>query len=108
MTKDSKDDAPQNRQNKDDISDFNRRLKDARHDAGLDQTPEEQTSAGSGLGMALRIATELVAAVVVGAGMGWYLDKWLGTKPWLFVLFLFFGVAAGFLNVIRTAKSMSS
>jgi ATP synthase protein I len=45
-----------------------------------------------------------VLAVVIGAGAGYLLDSWLGTSPWLFLLFFFFGVAAGILNVYRMAS----
>ena len=54
---------------------------------------------GTGLGFALRLGIELVAALVVGVGIGHLLDRWLGTGPWLMVVFFFLGSAAGFLNV---------
>ena len=60
----------------------------------------------TGFGLAMRIGTELVAAVAVGVGMGYVLDLWLGTKPWLMVLFFFLGSAAGMLNVYRATASM--
>ncbi|MBI5167703.1 MAG: AtpZ/AtpI family protein [candidate division NC10 bacterium] len=43
----------------------------------------------------------LVAATAIGLAMGYYLDKWLHTSPWLTILFLLFGIAAGFLNIFR-------
>ncbi len=52
------------------------------------------------------MGTDLVAAVIVGAGIGWFLDGWLGTWPILFVIFFLFGAAAGFMNVIRTANQV--
>jgi ATP synthase protein I len=58
------------------------------------------------MGAGFRIAVDLVAGIVVGVGMGWALDYWLGTKPWLLVLFTLFGFAAGVLNVMRTAKQL--
>ena len=57
----------------------------------------------SGIGIGMRMATEIVASVGVGVGMGLVLDSWLGTKPWLMLLFLLLGCGAAFLNVIRTA-----
>ena len=58
------------------------------------------------LGNALKLGTELVAAVVVGTIIGFILDNWFGTKPWFIITFFFIGVSAGILNVIRVAKNM--
>lgn len=55
----------------------------------------------SSLGMGFRIGVEMVAAIAVGLGIGWLLDNWLGTGPWLLVLFFFLGAAAGVMNVYR-------
>lgn len=51
----------------------------------------------------MRIATELVAAVAVGVGIGLLLDSWLGTKPWMLIVFILLGSIAGMLNVYRIA-----
>ena len=56
-----------------------------------------------GLAIAFRIGVELVAALVVGVGIGLVLDRWLGTTPWFMVVFFFLGAAAGMLNVYRAA-----
>jgi ATP synthase protein I len=58
------------------------------------------------MGLGFRIATELVAGVAVGTLIGYALDGWLGTKPWLMVVFLFLGAAAGTMNVYRAAKGL--
>ena len=60
----------------------------------------------SSLGNAFKISTELIAAVFLGAIIGFILDNWFDSKPWLTIIFFFAGVAAGILNVIRSAKSM--
>ena len=60
----------------------------------------------SSLGMALKLSTEMVAAVLVGTIIGFILDSWFDSKPWLIIIFFFVGVAAGITNVIRTAKLM--
>tara|TARA_B100001750_G_scaffold148112_1_gene118487 strand:- start:118 stop:408 length:291 start_codon:yes stop_codon:yes gene_type:complete len=60
----------------------------------------------SSFGKALKISTELVAAVVVGSIMGFLLDGWFDTKPLLTICFFIMGVAAGILNVFRSAKRM--
>ena len=61
---------------------------------------------GSFMGSAFKLGTELVAAVVVGTIIGFILDNWFDTKPWLIIIFFFLGAAAGMLNVIRTANRM--
>ena len=58
------------------------------------------------LGLGLRIGVELVAALVVGVGIGWLLDRWLDTQPWFFLLFFVLGAAAGVLNVYRVIGRM--
>ena len=58
------------------------------------------------LGMALKLSTEMVVAVLVGTIIGFILDSWFDSKPWLIIMFFFVGVAAGITNVIRTAKLM--
>ena len=50
-----------------------------------------------------RLSTELVAGVVIGAMIGWLLDRWLGSSPWGLIVFLLLGFAAGVLNVMRVA-----
>ena len=65
-------------------------------------------SNAASLGKALKISTELVAAVVVGSIIGFLLDDWFDTKPLLTICFFFMGVAAGILNVFRSAKKMQN
>ena len=60
----------------------------------------------SKIGIAFKMSTELVAAVLVGTIIGFILDNWFGTKPWLILIFFFVGVIAGILNVIKSAKNM--
>jgi ATP synthase protein I len=57
----------------------------------------------SGLAQGLRLSTELVAGVVVGGLIGWFLDRWLGISPWGFIVFVLLGFAAGMLNLLRSA-----
>ena len=59
-----------------------------------------------GLGLAARVGVELVAALIVGGGIGFLLDRWLGTNPWLLVMFFLLGAAAGMLNVYRVMSGM--
>jgi ATP synthase protein I len=57
----------------------------------------------SALARGFRLSTELVAGVLVGAAIGWALDKWLGISPWGMIVFLLLGFAAGVINVMRAA-----
>jgi ATP synthase protein I len=89
------------------LSELDARLRDARGKANeaAGRTPRPK-GATSGLGFALRIGVELVAALLVGGGLGLFLDRWLGTTPWLMLVFFLLGAAAGFLNVYRLATGM--
>jgi len=57
----------------------------------------------SAMARGFRLSTELVAGVLVGAFIGWVLDRWLGISPWGLIVFLLLGFAAGVLNVMRAA-----
>lgn len=61
----------------------------------------------TGWGKGLRLGSEFVAAILVGLAIGWMLDSWLNTTPWLMLVMLLFGFAAGVLNVVRTAAEMN-
>ena len=85
---------------------FDDRLRKARTRQGLDPEPAKGTG---GLptgpwGIGLRAGVEVVSALVVGAALGFWLDRWLGTFPWLFLLFFVVGGAAGVLNIYRLFK----
>jgi ATP synthase protein I len=67
---------------------------------------QDSEKRGAFMGNAFKLGTELVAAVVVGTIIGFILDNWFDTKPWLIIIFFFIGSAAGMLNVIRTANRM--
>lgn len=56
------------------------------------------------LGQLSTLGIAMVAAVAIGLGMGYWLDRWLGTSPWLTMLFALFGVVAGFLNLFRDLR----
>ena len=60
----------------------------------------------SNIGIAFKMSTELISAVLVGTIIGFILDNWFDTKPWLILIFFFVGVIAGILNVFRSAKNM--
>ena len=85
--------------------DFKTRLKIAKSKIKK-QILSDNEKRGSFMGNAFKLGTELVASVGVGTIIGFILDSWFGTKPWLIIIFFFLGAAAGMLNVIRTANRM--
>ena len=85
--------------------DFKTRLRIAKKEI-LKKETNENEKRGLFMGSAFRLGTELVAAVVVGTIIGFILDNWFDTKPWLIIIFFFLGAVAGILNVIRTANQM--
>ncbi|SDT92275.1 AtpZ/AtpI family protein [Stappia sp. ES.058] len=64
---------------------------------------EDSSGAGQGYAQAMKLSTEFVAGVLVGAGLGWLIDKGLGTSPWGLIIFLLLGFCAGVLNLLRSA-----
>ena len=87
-----------------DLKDFKTRLKIEKSKLKKNNINNNQNS--SFLGSAFKLGTELVAAVVVGTIIGFILDNWFGTKPWLIIIFFFLGAAAGMLNIIRATNQM--
>ena len=57
----------------------------------------------SALARGLRLSAEFVAGILVGAALGWLMDRWLGTSPWGLIVLLLLGFAAGVLNMMRAA-----
>lgn len=51
------------------------------------------------LGMVSSMGISVALAIAIGVFIGLQLDKWLGTNPWFFFIFLFIGIAAGFRNI---------
>ena len=87
------------------LKNISTRLEIAKKNLKKDKKKIGASNAAS-LGNALKISTELVAAVLVGSTLGFILDNWFGTKPWLTICFFFVGAIAGILNVIKSAKNM--
>ena len=84
---------------------FKTRLKIAK-DKLKSKNIDKKNAENSSLGIAFKMSTELVSAVAVGTIIGFILDNWFGTKPWLILIFFFVGVAAGIMNVVKSAKNM--
>lgn len=73
-----------------------------------DRVHEAKSSGAGGFAKALKIGSEFVAGVLVGAALGWGLDSVAGTSPWGLIVFMMLGFAAGILNVIRSSSSMNT
>ena len=84
---------------------FKTRLKIAKNKVKSRKSSKNSESSSS-MGAAFKMSTELVSAVAVGTIIGFILDNWFGTKPWLILIFFFVGVIAGIMNVIKSAKRM--
>ncbi len=82
---------------------FEQRLRSAEARQGLDPDPAggRGPSPQAPWGIGLRAGVEIVSALIAGAGLGWLLDRWLGTGPWLLLVFFLIGGAAGVLNLYR-------
>ena len=89
-----------------DLKEISTRLEIAKRKIKKSHIKKNNDTNAASLGKALKISTELVASVVVGATLGYILDKWFDTKPLLTIIFFIMGVAAGILNVFRSAKKM--
>ncbi|MCE2509792.1 MAG: AtpZ/AtpI family protein [Alphaproteobacteria bacterium] len=87
------------------LDDLENRIQKARaaHSAAGAPSPRP-----SPVGQALRLAVEMASALFVGAGLGWLLDKWLGTGPWFLLVCLLLGGVGGMLNVYRTGKRLGA
>src|SRR5258705_6670497 len=86
------------------LRDLGERLGRHHSDGPSDSEPGQRpTTEASAMARGFRLSTELVAGVLVGAGIGWLLDRWLGISPWGLIVFLLLGFAAGVLNVMRVA-----
>jgi ATP synthase protein I len=69
-----------------------------------DDTPPQATIPQGGMALAGRVSSELVAGLIVGAGSGWVLDRWLDTSPLMLVVMFFLGAVAGTVNVWRAVS----
>ena len=84
-----------------DLKTLAERLRRARSEPDADAP--RAGAGGQAMGLAFRMATELVAALAVGGVLGWWADRWLGTRPWGLVVLLVLGAAAGVMGAFREA-----
>ena len=80
------------------------KLKERIDTAETTNSPTLKQNKQSGAGFGFKISTEIIAALVVGVGIGLIVDKYLGTKPFGLIIFFIFGAIAGFLNVYRVMR----
>lgn len=66
--------------------------------------PPERKGLTRALSVGLNAFSEFVGAVLFGGVVGWKADEWLGTTPWLMIVLLGLGIAAGFWNIYRVAR----
>ena len=88
------------------VSDLGKRLDQAQ--AGLTKpvAVHDDVRRNRALGQGLQMALDLVLGPLVGAGIGWGLDRLLGTNPWLLLVFFGLGIAAGITNLMRTYRQL--
>jgi ATP synthase protein I len=83
------------------FKDFDERMRRLRSEADLtDEEPKRRDGLGFG-GVGVQVGIELVAGLIGGGLIGYGLDRWFGTWPFLFIVFFFLGAAAGMLNAYR-------
>ena len=80
------------------------KLKERIDTAETTNSPPPKQKKQSGAGFGFKISTEIIAALVVGVGIGLIVDKYLNTKPFGLIIFFIFGALAGFLNVYRVMR----
>jgi len=68
--------------------------------------PDEQPPAWKGVADVAQVGMTLVVATVIGLGLGYYADQWMGSAPWLTLVGLGFGIAAGFVNIFRAVRRL--
>ncbi|PWJ92614.1 MULTISPECIES: AtpZ/AtpI family protein [Mesorhizobium] len=69
----------------------------------LEGKDDAKAGSAAGYGQAVKLSSEFIAGVVVGAGIGWIIDRMAGTSPLGLIVFLLLGFGAGVLNVMRSA-----
>lgn len=87
---------------------FDRRLAQLEQKVAPRQTRRQTPSLSeqSSLGMAFRIASDMIAGIAVGLGIGYELDRWTGYRPVFIIVFAMLGMAAGLRNVWRIVNVM--
>ena len=92
----------------DDLDSRLRKARDAARHTGPEGSGTDRSSSAGPMTAALRISMEMVAALVVGGAIGWFLDRFFGTEPWLLLAFLVLGFAAGTMNAVRESQRIQA
>jgi ATP synthase protein I len=102
--------SPGSNASTDDLGRRSRALEEAlasRRPAKVDEDRKPVTGGMAGFGQAMKLSSEFIAGVAVGAGIGWLIDSLAGTSPWGLIVFLMLGFAAGVLNVLRSVGKVA-
>jgi ATP synthase protein I len=84
-------------------------LAGVRKDAADEKAMEDRAEASrKGYAMAMKLSSEFIAAIVVGAILGYLFDRFVGTAPWGMIVLLLLGFCAGVLNVLRSAGKVAA
>ncbi len=89
------------------LDQLNRSLTEHNEREEAEQKRYSRSGDASGYAAAMKLSSELIAGVGVGALIGWLLDKWLGTAPWGLAAFLLLGFVAGVLNMLRSVGKIA-
>ncbi len=68
------------------------------------QPTDSKDSSGADMSHAVRLIIDLASGVIMGTGVGYFIDKWLETTPLFMIAGLFFGMVAGVKNMLRSAE----
>jgi ATP synthase protein I len=89
------------------LDSFDAKLKAARERSPAPESKSEADGQDrSGLATGMRLSAELISGILLGLGIGWGLDRWLGTGPWLLLVFMVLGTTAGIMTVVRAGNRM--
>ena len=110
MTESRRRGSPEHGRSRSVTSDLAQRIARAQrdHQPGADASGGQRGGNLTGWGRGARLGTEFIAAVLVGAGLGYGFDLFFGTSPWLMLVMLLMGFGAGVLNVVRAASDMNA
>ncbi|MDE3036900.1 MAG: AtpZ/AtpI family protein [Pseudomonadota bacterium] len=86
------------------LESLQKKIDQAKRHSSEENKPRSRGAADStNVGQGMRFVVELASGLVVGAAVGYFIDRWLHTFPWFFIVCFFLGAAAGFRNLLRDA-----